>query len=176
MIQRIRQFCRALTAQLTPADRMYVDERLEPAARELYYAMHPADQVHALNVARTAARLAENESWSEPDQAFLIRCALLHDVGRQKGDMDVWGKVFAVLVHHFLPDKLNRWQKDVRCSWRDYPGYALYVYVHHPAIGAARLEAIDCPREAAVVSRHHEQQTAEDSPVLILLRAADEQN
>ena len=176
MIQRIRQFCRAMTAQLTPADRMYVDERLEPAARELYYAMHPADQVHALNVARTAVRLTENGSWSAPDQAFLIRCALLHDVGRQKGDMDVWGKVFAVLVHHFLPDKLNHWQKEVRRSWWDYPGYALYVYVHHPAIGAARLEAIGCPREAAVVRRHHERQTAEDSPVLILLRAADEQN
>lgn len=176
MIQRIRQFYRAIMAELTPADRMYIDEHLEPSVRQLYYAMHPADQVHALNVARTAVVLAKDHGLSVPDQAFLIRCALLHDVGRRKGDMDVWGKVLAVLVHHFLPARLNRWQKMARHSWLDYPGHALYVYVHHPAIGAARLKAIGCCREADVIRQHHERPKPEDSQVLILLRIADEQN
>lgn len=176
MIQRIRQFGHAMMAQLTTADRTYIGEYLEPAARRLFDAMHPADQVHALNVARTAARLAQEYTLTVPEQRFLIRCALLHDVGRRKGDMDIWGKVFAVLVHHFLPSKLHSWQKTVRRSWWDYPGYALYVYEHHPAIGAACLKQIGCPNEAAVVSRHHDQQTAGDSPILLLLRAADEQN
>ena len=50
MIQRVKQFYRAVTAQITPEDRQWVAESLPPAAQKLFYAMHPADQYHAINV------------------------------------------------------------------------------------------------------------------------------
>ena len=91
MIQRVKQFYRAITARITMADRAWVEETLPAAAKPLFYDMHPADQYHALNVAKTAMRL-----WGEApagDRDLLLRAALLHDVGRVQGDMDIMGKV-----------------------------------------------------------------------------------
>ena len=54
MIKRLKQFYRAITAKITDADKVWLAEKLSPAAQELFYAMHEADQYHAINVAKTA--------------------------------------------------------------------------------------------------------------------------
>ncbi|SFT34933.1 HDIG domain-containing protein [Selenomonas sp. GACV-9] len=175
MIQRVRQFYRALTATITAADKVWIDQSIPAAAQKLFYAMHPADQYHALHVARTALALADKSNMIV-DRSFLCRCALLHDVGRRKGDLDIWGKVFTVLICHFCPclaDKLACPQAE---AFWEKPGYAIYVYKHHAAIGAQRLRDLGFMAEAAVIACHHRQPAAGDSPVLCLLRAADERN
>lgn len=55
-------------------------------------------------------------------------------------------------------------------------GHALYVYRHHPAIGAALLRGIGMEAEAGVIECHHQAASAGDSFVLTLLREADAQN
>ena len=55
-------------------------------------------------------------------------------------------------------------------------GHALYVYRHHPDIGAALLRKIGMAEEAAVIERHHMAAAPGDSPVLVLLREADARN
>ncbi len=179
MIQRIRQFVRAVTARVMQADRDYVARVLPasayPGAQELFYRMHPADQVHALNVAHTAERLAD-ERRSAADRDLLRRAALLHDVGRQKGDLDIWGKVFCVLMYHYLPSLAKRWQcAAVRYPWQ-LIGHALYVYEHHPAIGAERLRRIGMDAEADIIVHHHERPLPEQPVELRLLGEADELN
>ncbi|WP_302489675.1 HDIG domain-containing metalloprotein [uncultured Mitsuokella sp.] len=169
--QRVRQFVRALTQHLDEDDRRFIYLHLPCRAVPLFYAMHPADQVHARNVAYTALDMARAQNFTREQKEFLMRCALLHDVGRTKGDLNVMGKVMAVLMRHYAPGLAKRWMQH-----RDPIGHALYVARHHAEIGAARLRAIGLYEEAAVIVHHHEPETKGDSEMLRLLRAADERN
>ena len=171
MYGRVRQFVRAVTQHMGEADHAFVRANLPAKALPLFYAMHPADQVHARNVAYTSRALAGERGLPEEQRAFLIRCALLHDVGRRKGDLDILGKVFAVLMMHYLPSASARLMEHP-----GHLGHALYVYRHHPAIGAALLRKIGMEEEAAVIERHHMAAAPGDSPVLMLLREADARN
>lgn len=179
MIQRIRQFIRAMTAKIRPDDRALVGRSLPAAAVPLFYAMHPADQYHALHVARTAMALWAEMPAAEQaktDASFLLRCALLHDAGRVRGDMDIWGKVFCVLMAKFAPQYAQRKAEQAKKKKSSAAGHALYVYFHHAEIGAAKLRAAGMPEEAAVIARHHQAMTAGDPLVLKILREADERN
>lgn len=171
MYGRVRQFVRAVTQHMGEADHAFVRANLPAKALPLFYAMHPADQVHACNVAYTSRALAGERGLPEEQRAFLIRCALLHDVGRRRGDLDILGKVFAVLMMHYLPRTSGRlMMREGRL------GHVLYVYRHHPAIGAALLRGIGMEAEAGVIECHHQAASAGDSFVLTLLREADAQN
>lgn len=172
MIGRVRQFFRAMTARVSAADRAYVRSVLPREAQSLFFAMHRVDQRHALNVTRTAMTLVDaldSQERMHVDRALLERCALLHDVGRKKGDLDIFGKVACVLLAHYLPAQSKKWAEDGTSHMLD-------VYYHHPAIGAALLRAIGLTREAELIAHHHESEAPDDSIELRLLRLADEAN
>ena len=111
------------------------------------------------------------------DRELLLRCCLLHDVGRVRGTMDVWGKVWAVLAEKIMSAEL--WQM-LECTeaahfWQK-PGLALYVYRCHPEIGAARLREVGLNREAEIIRFHHSLPKAIEAEELKLLRRADALN
>jgi len=56
--RRIKQVLAALTAKVTAVDRTFAAENLNHAEQDLFFAMNPPDQYHALQVAYTAGRLA----------------------------------------------------------------------------------------------------------------------
>lgn len=180
MIQRIRQFVRAMTARIRPEDRAFIDRSIPRSARPLFYAMHPADQCHVLYVAWTALDLFEDSLAAgkvrEEDRALLLRCALLHDVGRVQGDLNVWGKVFCVLMGKIACTQARQLAKCNGNTAFAKLRHALYVYFHHADIGAAKLCAIGLHEEAAIIAKHHQAPDADDSPILCLLREADERN
>jgi len=174
---RVRQFWRAVRAEVKAEEldfmRAHVPEQVWP----FFLDMHPADQRHALNVAHTALKLAAGESAGEVDRELLLRCALLHDIGRQRGSMDVWGKVLAVLADKWLPEEL--WQKHSRPeakNLREKPGHALYVYREHPRLGADMLVSVGLSAEAEIILHHHEPFCEGEPAELTLLRRADELN
>ena len=85
MFQRVRQVRAALFARITPADEVYIAEHLNSRAQQLFWQMAVADQYHALQVAKTALRMAEKHQGVERE--LLRTAALLHDVGKRRGDM-----------------------------------------------------------------------------------------
>ena len=167
-MNRVGQFFRAVGARLTEEDLRYIGAYLPSEAQGLFFCMSRADQCHALHVARTAEAMAEGEP---VDREFLIRCALLHDVGRTKKDMGVPGKVLAVLLHALAPEMSRAWAG--KGAW---PGHILHVYYHHPEIGAEKLEKAGFPEEADIVRFHHRPPQMGDLPALRILREADERN
>ena len=176
-MQRVRQFFQAIFAHFDEADRRYVAWWLpEAELQQLFYGMALPDQVHALRTAYTAEKLLEEVAVEEKKcvaRRLLLRCALLHDVGRARGTLGTLGKTAVVLLHHFFP----RWAK----TRGEFPrggklSAMLYVYFHHPQIGAAWLQQFGYEAEAAIVARHHEPPAPGDSAELDLLRQADALN
>ena len=139
MMQRVWQFFQALRARLSPADRLFVEEHLPLQLQTMFWGMTLPDQCHALRVARTALELAQREGPAGLDRELLLRGGLLHDIGRQQGDMGTLGKVFAVLCYGMFPQLSRQWaaagQGCILASLRR----ALYIYAQHPEIGAQRL-------------------------------------
>ena len=175
MRKRVKQFLRALGARITPADRLFIDEYLSLGEQELFYGMSVQDQFHCRRVAQDIIRLAEARS--DTETRFLIRCALLHDVGRRWGDVSTWDKIAAVLLHYFLPGQTRRWARAGRGSRLDNLRHALHVSACHPQRGVALLRQIGVEAELLrVIGAHHEPPSKKDPPALVLLRQADDLN
>lgn len=173
MWRRVRQVVAALTARLTPADRDFLAACLTPAERELFAAMNLPDQRHALDVAHTARALAAGRP--DADAALLTRAALLHDVGKVKGDVSTFDKSFAVAAHRLAPRRAEAWGRPGRGSRLDNLRHALYVYFRHPERSAARLAAIGADeRLIGIVHRHHDPPAPGEPVELTLLRQADD--
>lgn len=169
VIRRARQFFAALEAKLSKDDDEYVCRNLDADERRLFFAMSEVDQCHAVRVARTAEMLSRGQ---KVDCALLTRAALLHDVGRVRGDMGITGKVFAVLMDGLLP-KFSR-----RAAKKDggFLRRILFVYYDHAAVGAEKLRGIGRDEIASLTEKHHAPPSENDAAELILLRRADEMN
>ncbi|WP_122626827.1 HD domain-containing protein [Lucifera butyrica] len=175
MRQRIKQFITALTAKITPADRAFVKQYLTPAEERLFWQMNRPDQRHTLNVAYTVLRLIAGRA--QIRRFVLIKSALLHDVGKTKGDVSTADKVITVLARRLLPGPAARWGRPGRGGRFANLRHAFYIYFHHPARGAQLLK--QAGTEAAVVeivAKHHAAPVEEDPPELIILRQADDKN
>lgn len=166
-IGKARQFFRALSAKVSAADRDYIAKHLNTAEQKLFFAMSIADQAHGLRVAYTIERLVIEDK-KDVDRNFLIRCALLHDIGRVKGDLNILERVIAVLIIKFFPGIANKLESR--------GNRIIYVYKHHAEIGARKLQEINLYRESKIIARHHSPPKFDDPRELKLLRIADEQN
>ncbi|SHE74079.1 HD domain-containing protein [Schwartzia succinivorans] len=169
MAGRLYQFYRAVTASLTEADRQYVEMYLPAEAQKLFWNMSTADQYHALHVAYTALEIAKSE---ECDSDLLRRSALLHDVGRVNGSMNVWEKSIAVIIAGCFPDFARR-QAGKNNGWLS---GLFHVYFFHPQIGEKMLREIGMDKEADMISRHHDRNLSERSIELKILQLADSKN
>lgn len=166
-IGRILQFVRAVTARVTIDDGKYISAHLNADEQKIFFAMSVADQVHSLRTAYTVERFIIEDKRGV-DREFLIRCALLHDVGRRAGDLTIAGKIFTVLVTTIAPNFAERMEINGNRS--------LYVYHHHAEIGARKLQQIGLFKEAKIIAKHHAPPKPDDPPELKLLRLADNAN
>ena len=168
---RVLQFARAISARVSTEDKAFVEQYLPSELHSLFYALSVPDQCHALRVARNAAAIAEKEAAGTVEVPLLMRCSLLHDIGRKKGDLGTFWKSFAVLFAAICP-------RLARC-YGDGAGDGMLarkmrVYFHHAEMGAAMLSNIGFSREAEIVRKHHEAPAEDDPPELRILRRADE--
>lgn len=167
VFKRVRQFFRALTAKISAEDGKYISTHLDKEQQKLFFAMSIPDQFHSLQVAYTIERFVIEDK-KDVDREFLIRCALLHDVGRVRGDMSVAGKVFTVLITNLFPSFADKLERD--------GNKLIYIYRHHAEIGARKLQKIGLYKEAKIIARHHSPPKKNDPKELKLLRLADEEN
>ena len=152
---------------MTGDDHKYISAHLSAQEQKLFFAMDLVDQYHSLRVAYTIERIAI-EGKQGIDREFLIRYALLHDIGRVKGDMSIYGKVFTVLITAFFPK--------IADSLELKGNHMIYIYRHHADIGAQKLQKIGLYKEAKIIAKHHSKPSDDDPRELRLLRIADDKN
>lgn len=172
MFHRIKQAFAALTATITQEDRAFVEIYLNFDAQALFWGMNVPDQRHALNVAYTALRLAKDHPTI--NTALLIKCALLHDVGKIKGDISTFDKILAVIGDKLLYKKTKKWARLGRGSKLSNIRHALYIYFNHGDRSAAMLQEIgESNLVIEIVAKHHKTPADNDPLELILLRQSD---
>lgn len=175
-MRRVKQVLSALRAKINCQDEQFAAARLTRSELDLFQGMSIPDQRHCLNVAYMAASLAAQAG--DCDRGSLVKAALLHDVGRRRGDVSTIDKIIAVLSRAVFGDAwFRRWGRPGRGgSWQDLR-HAAYVSAHHPELGAALLRSAGTEaRVVDLVRAHHQPANLSDSRELRLLRQADDLN
>jgi hypothetical protein len=129
----VRRFLGYLSARpLAPREQHEVRSALGDGLAPLFFAQHPADQRHAVEM---AARVAE--ALPQDDDAFVA--ALVHDVGKVAAGLGPVRRSLATLLdllHLPMPARYRR-------------------YRDHGAIGADLLESAHAPPLAVAFARDH---------------------
>lgn len=172
MLNRVKQVFAALTAKITDNDRSFIAEQLNQQEQILFWGMNLPDQRHSINVAYTAIKLAMGQP--RINSAVLIKTALLHDVGKVKGDVSTVDKIITVIAHKLNGKWAEQWGRLGKGNKLKNLRHAFYTYFHHPQRSALLLTAInEDPLVVEIVSRHHKAPAETDPPELCILRRAD---
>lgn len=169
MWQRVKQLWSALHAELTSEDYDFINQHLSPVEKELFLKCDLVTQKHCLRVANTALDLAQKEARSI-DYLLLVKSALLHDIGKRKGDLNILYRVVTVIIFTLMPSlgrTMARKGKGLR--------HALYVYLYHPEEGAKLAKQADLDQEIINIIKYHHNSES-DSPEQKLVTLADNLN
>ncbi len=143
---RVSQFFRALVAWVPKQEFSLLSEHLTPPQIELFQRMPRCDQRHGLDVFYALQRKHHHDH-------DLLVAALLHDVGKGGGGLQLWHRVPIVLIKALKPQLLDRLARDEPRSWR----YPFFVHQRHPELGAELAQAVGCsPTTVELVRRHQE--------------------
>ena len=172
MINRVKQLFSALTASISTADKEFVARHLTAEEQSLFWQMNLPDQRHALNVTYSAQSMAKE--LFEIDQTVLLKCALLHDIGKVRGDVSTIDKVITVLAHSCCKSWAERWGRLGRGSRLQNLRHAFFIYFRHGERSAEFLTNIHADqRIVEIVRQHHKAPADNDPPELTVLRKAD---
>jgi hypothetical protein len=171
VLKRISQGLRAMFAFATPVDNDAARTVLTISALfALFQRMARSEQHHAIRVMQSLRASGHDD----PD---LLTAALLHDVGKSRYGMTLFGRTIAVLV-----------LKASRRAYRYYLGTSLeprgihrpfVIAAQHPAWSAEDMAAAGASDLAVWLARHHADQMdgplqSDNERLLAALKAADD--
>jgi hypothetical protein len=160
---RVRRFMRTVRPGLSNLERALAEEWLAPDLLYLFLTQSPADQRHAVNVARLLLRSGHSSH-------DLICASLLHDAGKRSAAFRPWHRTAIVVLEACAPWALRRLAGHGETGWRG----PFAVHLNHASDGASlALDAGATERAAGLVRRHHERSTAGDEELQILIWADD---
>ncbi|PJF25261.1 MAG: hypothetical protein CUN53_13695 [Phototrophicales bacterium] len=178
MTYRVKQAVRAVRAAEgydPEIGRAQAAAVLDAPLLALFMKLRHSEQSHSLNVLSGVCAQFEGDA-PRP----LAVAALLHDIGKVRLPLALWGRSFPVALHKLAPDWVNRLAAR-------YPRRPLRltrpcaVYVGHPTWGAEMAAEAGAPPEAVWLIAHHADPLDQwrDHPLadwLAALKRADDAN
>lgn len=157
MLYRVRQFYKALFAKMTPSDQAFYKQYLTAKEITLFEQLKVYDQKHSVLVAKYLAQLT-------PEDPYMIKAGLLHDIGKQVYPLNPVEKGLMVILHKLSKGKIQGFK-----ALKMVKGY-----YEHPLLGYQLLEA--CGEYDAhflmLVRDHHQKQITDEQ--LKRLKQADD--
>jgi putative nucleotidyltransferase with HDIG domain len=143
---------------------------LTPREFDLFDQLQPSEQAHALNI------LSQLEQTGQQD-SILLRAALLHDIGKARHRLTLWGRVLIVLGGRFLPGSAAQWGTGEPRGWKR----PFVIAAQHPAWGAQMAaQAGSLPEIIELIRSHQDANAPEMGSTNIArlrtLQALDDQN
>lgn len=167
----LKRFFGIFGGKLTRSDVDFVRSYLDEPGQFLFFQMSPVDQRHAVAVAREL--LSEVGYRRELDGLTLIKAALLHDIGKVEGDLNIVNRVVAGLIRRLSPslrDKLSA--PDQTGGWKI--RYGFYVDKVHPLRGSHMAQVLGIEAKVVELIRHHHDHPRDNqSSELTCLQLAD---
>lgn len=183
MLRRIFQVIHALTAKMESQDYRLVAAYLDAREQSLFYAMDINSQKHAVKVALTCLNLAARHP--SVNRKLLVRAALLHDIGKQQGDLTTLYRIIFVITDKLFPwlgmTLAKQGNALIRQQLPDLPWqklrHAFFVLYSHPVLGSRKAEAVGVePEILELIARHHNPHLPGEPLELTILREADNLN
>ena len=139
MITRVKQFYRAITANLRDEDIDFIEGHLNKDEQDLFFKLRLGEQYHSLQVAYGCFT-------KEPNNEVLIKAALLHDIGKIGSNLTTINKSLVVIVKALKLNKnlLPTFLKE-----------ALNFQLQHPERGYMQLKSIKVQEEVLELVRYH---------------------
>jgi hypothetical protein len=168
--RRLNQGLRALIAFARPPDLAEARDVLGPRLTALFRQMRLSEQNHCLRVMCAL----QAQGYNHPD---LLVAALLHDVGKTRYPLTLFGRTLAVLAEAIAPRLAQRLSQGEPHGLRR----ALVVAERHPQWGAEMLAEVGASPLAVALTRRHQERLShppqsEEERFLLLLQAADTAN
>ncbi len=162
--------------KLTGQDIQIIDTYLDDSGKFLFYQMSRLDQHHALAVTRAIITELKDSASSE-DYDTLIKAALLHDVGKVRGDFSFLSRILVGLVKRISPTIRGKLAFTNPNTYWEKIRYGFYVDLIHPLRGAhmAKIFGIE-PAIVEMIRHHHDPPLKGQSSELALLQKADSKN
>ncbi len=159
-------------SKLKPNDRKFIETYIDEPGLFLFTQMSYSDQKHSIAMARFL--LEETENLKGVDLQTLIQGALLHDVGKIKGEITRLNRIIVGVIRRLFPRSREKWgQRGKKRSLR----HAIYVDLIHPSRGAYMAESLGIdPKVVSLIKHHHDPKTDNVDLELSLLKMADEKN
>lgn len=102
---RIKQFIWAITSKYKPIDKNLINKYLNKKEKKLFKKLKISDQHHSIRVCNKA--LEENKK-DKLDENKLAKIALLHDVGKSMGNLNVIDKSILVILDKVTKGNLRK--------------------------------------------------------------------
>lgn len=142
MIYRIKQFYRAIFYKLTNDDRIFIESYLNDSELKLFYKLPRYCQVHSIRVAKD---VLDESLKKELYDIFLIKAALLHDIGKINSGFNMFTNAILVIIERFFPLILKR-SKKIRI---------INSYFNHPEIAISYIDYEDSYIKYLILNHHN---------------------
>ncbi len=168
---RIWQFWQSMGGSLDLNEWLQIEGILSQPELDLFKQLPVPDQNHSLRVLENLTLIGETEP-------ALLKAALLHDLGKIKYPLQLWERVFAVLVRGFFPRLHQKWGEGDPAGI----GRALVIIRQHAEWGADLAAEAGSGQIIVWLIRNHEKQpskvtgSAQDLLLLDKLQTADNQS
>ncbi|MFT5874408.1 MAG: putative nucleotidyltransferase with HDIG domain [Clostridium sp.] len=162
-LYRIKQFYRSIVSKINDEDIDFLKIYLEIHELQLFNQLPTYDQKHCINVARDVKSTCNKRKLQS---SFLIKVALLHDIGKIYNSMNPLDKSIMVIMNKITKGKIRKHNKIKNIN----------IYYNHGDIGYSLLKKYGYDdRFLFLVKNHHNNNIIEDIE-LNLLKECDDRN
>lgn len=124
-LYRIKQFYWSITSKIDSNDMKIIDEYLNKEEKTFFYKLSTYEQKHSVNVARDMIDVCKKNNIKEN---YLIKAALLHDIGKINKKINPIVKSILVVLDNISKGKIKKYDRikvvDVYYN-HGYKGYKL---------------------------------------------------